>query len=88
MVEEDANVAELDNTGQDEMQEVDVGEESYAAGAQIKDLTIVSPDEVPEAEDEGAEAEAAEVAAVEENTNATELDNSSQHLCRRGIKCS
>ena len=52
VVEEDANVAELDNTGQDEMQEVDVGEESYGAGEQIKDVTIASPDEVAEAEDE------------------------------------
>jgi len=87
-VEEESNAAELDGVREVEMQEDDVGEESYVTEVQVEDNTIVSPDEVPEAEDEGAEAEAAEGAAVEEDTNAAELDDSSQHLCRRGIKCS
>jgi len=79
-VEEESNAAEIDGVGEVEMQEDDVGEESYVTEVQVEDNTIVSPDEVPEAEDEGAEAEAAEGAAVEEDTNAAELDDSSQHL--------
>ena len=78
VVEEDANAAELDNIDEDEMQEVDAGEESYAAEVQVEDDTIASPDEVPEAEDEGAEAEAAEGAAIEEESNAAELDDIGQ----------
>ena len=78
VVEEDANAAEFDNIDEDEMQEVDAGEESYAAEVQVEDDTIASPDEVPEAEDEGAEAEAAEGAAIEEESNAAELDDIGQ----------
>ena len=82
-VEEESNAAEIDGVGEGEMQDDDVGEESYAAEVQVEDTTIVSSDEVPEAEDEVAEAEAAEGTAVENDTNAAELDDSSQylHLC-------
>jgi hypothetical protein len=82
-VEEESNAAEIDGVGEVEMQDDDDGEESYAAEVQVEDTTIVSSDEVPEAEDEVAEAEAAEGTAVENDTNAAELDDSSQylHLC-------
>jgi len=82
-VEEESNAAEIDGVGEVEMQDDDDGEESYAAEVQVEDTTIVSSDEVPEAKDEVAEAEAAEGTAVENYTNAAELDDSSQylHLC-------
>ena len=82
-VEEESNAAEIDGVGEVEMQDDDDGEESYAAEVQVEDTTIVSSDEVPEAEDEVAEAKAAEGTAVENDTNAAELDDSSQylHLC-------
>ena len=79
-VEEESNAAEIDGVGEVEMQDDDDGEESYAAEVQVEDTTIVSSDEVPEAKDEVAEAEAAEGTAVENYTNSAELDDSSQYL--------
>ena len=75
VVEEDANAAELDDVGEDEMHEVDVGEENNEIEVfQVQDDIIANSDEVAEAEDEGPEAESAEGAAVEEESNSAELD--------------
>jgi hypothetical protein len=76
VVEEDANAAELDDVGDDEMHEVDVGEENNETEVQVQDDIMASTDEVAEAEDEGPEAETAKsTAVVEKESNAVELDD-------------